>query len=611
MVVADTPVVIQDETQEREHEEETVTKSGPVYSLEILKIITDCQQQHGLRHSDYQRYRGYCTRRIQRLRQTLHFPQGDKRHFKRKDVTEAHLKDERFLHIPLMLSERAWGYAMQLRQEANTEPRKRFHLASKLRKAVKYAEQLEQLCQSELCDARSKLEAQAYVAWMRASLHFELHVWNKALDHFQQAQVVYEKLCGVVKETDLPVYKHKCDELIPNLRYCAYSIGDSTAITDLKDLRGIAHGDILDKLDRLMLEARAKDGSGVAEVEWQGYKISVRPAEVGSFLLADQELQIESPGGQAEVDLLERHVIRCKDAISAVRDVISAEQGGKLKTEGHPLQMLLSYLTYIRLSRSNERVRIMIELAKAEQDAAGQETEPESQDLLGEVKKGKPHELIRLYEVILQNLNEMQQLTGLENNNDFQAEMDATITAYKAFRCYYIGEVLTATKKFREALALYDKGLKYLTGLVSSKVQAEVKGELETLEVRIKMSRCICIAQGVLQNEATKALDSGDSSALNVHQDPKALMKVPLIDRLEVYYQDPNLMSKKANLIKLPPDLELLMCKPLFFDVAQNYVKFPNMDAEKKVTENQGPQQAGQGLTGFVKGLWGWGATKK
>lgn len=46
-----------------------------------------------------------------------------------------------------MLSERAWGYAMQLRQEANTEPRKRFHLASKMRKAVKYAEQLEQLCQ--------------------------------------------------------------------------------------------------------------------------------------------------------------------------------------------------------------------------------------------------------------------------------------------------------------------------------------------------------------------------------------------------------------------------------------------------------------------------------
>lgn len=62
-------------------------------------------------------------------------------------------------------------------------------------------------------------------------------------------RVVYEKLCGVVKETDLPIYKHKCEELVPNLRYCAYSIGDSSAIADLKDLRGIAHGDILDKLD--------------------------------------------------------------------------------------------------------------------------------------------------------------------------------------------------------------------------------------------------------------------------------------------------------------------------------------------------------------------------
>lgn len=57
-------------------------------------------------------------------------------------------------------------------------------------------------------------------------------------------------------------------------------------------------------------------------------------------------------------------------------------KGGKLKMESHPLQILLSYLTYIRLSRSNERVRIMIELAKAEQEAAGQETEPEVRFLI-------------------------------------------------------------------------------------------------------------------------------------------------------------------------------------------------------------------------------------
>lgn len=54
--------------------------------------------------------------------------------------------DERYLHIPLMLSERCWAYAMQLRQESNTEQRKKFHLVQKLRKACIYALQLDELC---------------------------------------------------------------------------------------------------------------------------------------------------------------------------------------------------------------------------------------------------------------------------------------------------------------------------------------------------------------------------------------------------------------------------------------------------------------------------------
>lgn len=113
-------------------------------------MIKDAQQQHGLRHGDFQRYRGYCTRRIARLRKVLRLPQGEKRHFKKRDVLVAHVEgsnaDERYLHIPLIMAERAWAYAMQLRQESNTEPRKRFHLVGKMRKACSYALQLQELC---------------------------------------------------------------------------------------------------------------------------------------------------------------------------------------------------------------------------------------------------------------------------------------------------------------------------------------------------------------------------------------------------------------------------------------------------------------------------------
>lgn len=114
-----------------------------------MKIIKEAQQQHGLRHGDYQRYRGYCSRRLRRLRKVLKIPQGDRRHFKRKDVTSTMVTDDKFMQIPLTMAERAWSYAMQLRIESNTEPRKKFHLISRLRKAADYSLKLQELI--EVC----------------------------------------------------------------------------------------------------------------------------------------------------------------------------------------------------------------------------------------------------------------------------------------------------------------------------------------------------------------------------------------------------------------------------------------------------------------------------
>ena len=69
----------------------------------------------------------------------------------------------RFLYLPLVSAERAWSFAMQLKQESNTEVRKKYHLHARLRKAVKFAEELETLSQCSKFDARSKLETQVIV----------------------------------------------------------------------------------------------------------------------------------------------------------------------------------------------------------------------------------------------------------------------------------------------------------------------------------------------------------------------------------------------------------------------------------------------------------------
>jgi signal recognition particle subunit SRP68 len=131
-----------------------------IHLYQVLKIVKEAQQQHGLRHYDYQRYRSYCSRRLRRLRKTLNFLHGNQRRFQKKEINMSTLEDSKLLLLPLFQAERAWSYAMQLKQESNSEPRKKFHLVNRLRKAIAHSNEMEKFCSDSKFDARSKLEAQ-------------------------------------------------------------------------------------------------------------------------------------------------------------------------------------------------------------------------------------------------------------------------------------------------------------------------------------------------------------------------------------------------------------------------------------------------------------------
>jgi len=134
------------------------------FSIEILPLILDHQRQHGLRRSDYNSYRQFCTRRIRRIRTSLGFLNGRHR-FVQKAVTVDKVTDVRHLHIPLIEAERAWAYAMHDKQAAPEEPRKRHHAIRRLRKATTHAKAFAELVtECRRCDARTELEATAYVA---------------------------------------------------------------------------------------------------------------------------------------------------------------------------------------------------------------------------------------------------------------------------------------------------------------------------------------------------------------------------------------------------------------------------------------------------------------
>lgn len=50
-------------------------------------------------------------------------------------------------------------------------------------------------------------------------------------------------------------------------------------------------------------------------------------------------------------------------------------------------------------------------------------------------------------------------------------------------------------------------------------------------------------------------------------------------------------------------------CKPLFFDLALNHIQYPKEEVQEQagISSKKSPTAGASGLTGFVKGLWGWG----
>lgn len=578
-----------------EENKENIQEGG--LGLEILQIIKESQQQHGLRHGDYQRYRGYCSRRLRRLRKTLGFKMGNRHKFVGKKVTVEILSDSRYLLLVLMEAERAWSYAMQLKQEANTEPRKKFHLLARLRKAAKHSEKLEKLCESPRVDAKTKLEAQAYTAYLTGMVHFELQEWKLAMEAFNKCKTIYEKLASAFTEDLAVLYRQRVDEISPNIRYCAYNIGDQNAINDLMQMRltGGGGGMMAEKLEALITQARTKQAATMSEVEWRGRSVPVKIDKARIFLLglADNEAAIaQAVNEETKEHLYETLLAECRDTIQAVREELKSEAKQRERSSDNEsgkvsnLQFLHSYLTYIKLCTLVKRNESMAHTLQAKLKETGAD----------ENKRGpRPQDLIRLYDIILQSLAELSTLQGLEDDHTFQKEVSLKTLVYKAYRCFFIAQSYVLVKKWSEALVLYERVLKY-----AKEVQSKAKSLNNSLKDLPDIQELIAEVNAEKYSlQAAAILDTDEAPEVSSQHQVKDNM--PLCERLENFHLDKTLVGKHPNLVQFPPEFQPIPCKPLFFDLALNHVAFPPLDDKVE-------QKGKGGLTGYIKGIFGFGS---
>jgi len=188
-------------------------------------------------------------------------------------------------------------------------------------------------------------------------------------------------------------------------------------------------------------------------------------------------------------------------------------------------------------------------------------------------KVPKPDELSRLYDNLIQTLEEVEGLLGGTDSNATQIH-NAQILSAKIFRTYYLARGFLGNFKWPEALALVERAQNQIPialqhhqvnqALNPALSQSEIQ-KLEKLEKVIEAERWIIHARAFTAT-LQKTNPTGTSAAT-------------LEDALDEYDTKP---VSKNRLAAFPPDFESISCRPLLFDLALLEVNPPSLDGRKE-----------------------------
>eukprot|EP00126_Sphaerothecum_destruens_P007539 Sdes_comp19893_c0_seq1m12234 len=442
----------------------------PPVNLEVLQFIKDSQLQHGLRHGDYRRYRQYCSRRLRRIRKALKFLHG-RRGFVQKPIDWSVITDDKFLHLLLIKSERCWAYAMDLKQFANEQPRKRIGFLKKLKKAVQYAQCLEALCLEEgKCHARTVLEVQAYSKWMSGYFLFESQQYHTAYHALSKSKSIYERLSVVCAYSQRALFEAKLAEITPLLKYCFYSMTDAQKSNlEVKQTEDLSAMDILAlQLDQI-LQPTSQTSTQAVDINWRGKSIPIKSEKLRLHVLRIQQHTMEinqvAASSSEKLDLYDKLLLAYSEARQTVRDDLKSAEpqnsskdtkfvSQKSETNFSHLQFLESYFSYSQLCSTLDRNALLIESAKKRFDSSPS------------TRSSCASDIARLYELLYQNINELLLLPLVLEESELKNQFIADATASKAWRCRYLAELYLIETSFSEALCLLERAATYASAAI-------------------------------------------------------------------------------------------------------------------------------------------------
>ncbi|KAI9669455.1 MAG: hypothetical protein M1817_004680 [Caeruleum heppii] len=490
----------------------------------------------------------------------------------------------------------------------------RRHIISRLHKAAENSKQLYQvLLQSKTSRASDGdiLEARAYTSSLAGAVDFEKADWQACLKAYSESRVIYSAL---QTSTGNDIFKDMLASTIdPSIRYAAYQshIPRTLAIATVarrsfpKDDQ-----DLVSKITQLDADALTEDASASSgtksgdtsttpkTITWRSRTVDLQDAAIATALgtassASDVLLQSlsEHPGKRS----LNDRALAYDDVLNASQDAVDATKHAidELVSEGvgqgdkrmQALQITWTAVNYALIRWRVGRNRVLTGEADGMPLDGGIVKQPKKPRKDGkewvekEVSTGRKLAFLRekvvLYDATLQSIDSVRDLPGVAADADFLKQLHSKRSFFQALKCLAIARSHELLSNRKNSLALLARASDLLSqALPSSSSPASDASEPPTLDIHPDSFSAL---QKMLKAELARAHALVELDALASSRSPDAesspTTEPPLIERLHEYPSSG--LVDLSNLVTYPPKLQPVPVKPIFLDLAWNYIEYP------------------------------------
>ena len=617
---------------------------------------------------DYNTYRAQLSRQLNSIRKRLGRATPKREKYSKKTIFATDIgSNHEFAHLLLLTSERAWAHAMHIKTSHTDDTAgkgitgsTRSHIISRLSKAAKTAAELVGL----LKDGDSKageqdvLEVRAYRASLAGAEEFEkqsegqqrtgdIHAsekrWQKCLQEYAEARVIYAALYEKEKKD---VYKDILANTVdPTIRFAAYQarLSRTIAIPTVAK-RYFPRGDKalvqkVEKLDQYALkdkpvpkneeEQETSPQDIPSSITWRGRKANIVDASIGQALasVSSAEARLrsylstnESASARDKAAAYDDILIASQDAADAAKratDELEKERVDEGDSRMQDLRVTSLAVEYGLVSWRVGRNRVLIG------DDDGMIFEPQARKRHKRPKKdgsqypekeeprgrklARLRERVVLYDAAIQSINSVKEVRGAMRDSTFVDELDAKTRYFRALKCLNIAYSHSLLDGHLNALALLKRAQDLCEEGLPSPGGSADQSAPPTLDVQSKDAAALKAHTTALVSRTHALVELHDMQTKAATAAAKnSSWAPPLVDNLHAH-PPPGVHVDLHNLVQYPPRIQPVPVKPLFLDVAWNYIEYPGEETKEKLVENGTEDKMDTQQPEKKKGWFGFG----